>query len=296
MPVSSSAKRTYSYYVVSNPETPTEGSPLTVLFSGNSQTRPGHKPGPKVVDYYLIHHILSGKGTYACMGRTYQLGAGDSFLIEPGQLIHYAADWDEPWHYCWIAFEGPQASMMLQDIGLSSLAPIVHTGRRRKIGALYRQIQLAFQSRSAGANLRANGLLHLLFAEYAEALRPQQTSMPRQTTGGEQTVQQALQYLTAQYAEPITIELMAETLGYNRAYLSTLFKKHTGLTPVTFLLRLRLDKARHLLRERPELTVEQIASSVGFQDPLYFSKQFKRHYQASPTEYRNAVLHPIPQG
>lgn len=290
MPVSSSTKRTDSYYVVSNPETAPEGSPLAVLFSGNSQTKPGHKPGPKVVDYYLLHYIMSGKGTYACMGRTYQLGAGDSFLIEPGKLIHYAADWDEPWHYRWIAFEGPQAAIMLQDIGLSSIAPIVHTGRRRNIGVLYHQFQLAFQARSDSANLRANGFLHLLLAEYAKALRPQHASAPRQTTEGEQTVQQALQYLTAQYAEPITIELMAETLGYNRAYLSTLFRQHTGLTPVTFLLRLRLDKARHLLRERPELTVEQIASSVGFQDPLYFSKQFKRHYQASPTGYRDSLL------
>ncbi|MED4599917.1 AraC family transcriptional regulator, partial [Paenibacillus validus] len=103
-------------------------------------------------------------------------------------------------------------------------------------------------------------------------------------------VRQALQYLSAQYAEPITIELMAETLGYNRAYLSTLFKEHTGVSPVTFLLRLRLDKARRLLRERPELTVEQIASSVGFQDPLHFSKQFKRQYQTSPSEYRRSLL------
>lgn len=296
MPVPSSAKRTESYYVVSNPETAPENSPLTVLFSGNSQTKPGHKPGPKVVDYYLLHYIMSGKGSYACMGKTYRLGAGDSFLIEPGKLIHYEADGDEPWHYRWIAFEGPQAAMMLKEIGLSSLAPIVHTGRRRSIGKLYHQIQQTFQSRSNSANLRANGILHLLFAEYAEALRPQQASAPRQATGREQTVQQALHYLTAQYAEPITIELMAETLGYNRAYLSTLFRQHTGLTPVTFLLRLRLDKARHLLRERPELTVEQIASSVGFQDPLYFSKQFKRHYQASPTGYRESVLqlHPMP--
>lgn len=290
MPSSLSSKRPDSYYVVSNPEPSPEGSPLTVLFSGHSQTKPGHKPGPKVVDYYLLHYIMSGKGTYSCLGQTYQLGAGDSFLIEPGQLIQYTADWDNPWHYRWIAFEGPQASLMLQDIGISSLAPIVHTGRRRNISVLYHQIQLAFQSRSAGVNLRVNGCLHLLFAEYAEALRPQQPSVPRQATGGEQTVQQALQYLTTQYAEPITIELMAKTLGYNRAYLSTLFRQHTGLTPVTFLLRLRLDKARHLLRERPELTVEQIASSVGFQDPLYFSKQFKRHYQASPTGYRDSLL------
>ncbi|TVY10865.1 AraC family transcriptional regulator [Paenibacillus cremeus] len=284
-------KRPDSYYVVSNPHPPAdeEDSRLTVLFSGNSQTKPGHRPGPKVVDYYLLHHIVSGKGVYTCLGQTYQLGAGDSFLIEPGKLINYMADLEDPWHYHWIAFEGSEAAAMLQEIGLSSKQPIVHTGRRRHIPLLFHQVQRAFQTRTAGAGLKAGGSLQLLLAEFAEALQPQQKSAPQQASGGDQIVQQALQYLSTQYAEPITIELMAETLGYNRAYLSTLFKQHTGLTPVTFLLQLRLDKARHLLRERPELTVEQIASSVGFQDPLYFSKQFKRRYATSPTEYRSSL-------
>lgn len=283
-------KRPESYYVVSNPRPGTGSGGLNVLFSGHSQTKPGHRPGPKIVDYYLLHHIVSGKGVYTCQGRTYELGAGDSFLIEPGRLINYMADLEDPWHYRWIAFEGAAAAAMLQDIGLSSDQPIVHTGKKRHIAVLFHQVQRAFQSRGAGSNLRANGCLQQILAEYADALMPQQKSMPEQASGGDQIVQQALHYLSTQYAEPITIELMAATLGYNRAYLSTLFKRHTGLAPATFLLRLRLDKARHLLRERPELTAQQIASSVGFQDPLYFSKQFKRHYAIAPTEYRSSLL------
>ncbi|MGG2197388.1 MULTISPECIES: AraC family transcriptional regulator [Paenibacillus] len=283
-------KRADSYYVVSNPNASQEHGGLVVLFAGNSQTKPGHRPGPKVVDYYLFHHVLSGRGTYMCAGQTHELGAGDTFLIEPGTLIQYMADYDRPWHYRWMAFDGPEAARMLAGIGLSSLQPIVRTGGNRGIAALFQQAQEAFQARTPGAGLKATGCLHLLLAEFAETLQPAEPRLPDTATGGERTVRQALQYLSAQYAEPITIELMAETLGYNRAYLSTLFKEHTGVSPVTFLLRLRLDKARRLLRERPELTVEQIASSVGFQDPLHFSKQFKRQYQTSPSEYRRSLL------
>ncbi|ULL13229.1 AraC family transcriptional regulator [Paenibacillus sp. H1-7] len=282
------AKRTDSYYVVSNPQPPTDDE-LAVLFTGNSQTKPGHKPGPKVVDYYLLHHIQSGSGTYTCQGITYRLGAGDSFLIEPGKLISYKADDEDPWFYRWIAFEGPQAARILHEIGLSSSKPVVHTGRKRSVGVLYHQVQTVFQARLPHANLKATGYLQLLLAEYAEALQPEAAASPQLAGSSDQIVQQAVHYLSSQYAEPITIELMAEALGYNRAYLSTLFRKHTGVTPVSFLLKLRTDKARLLLRERPELTVEQIASSVGFQDPLYFSKQFKRLYGTSPTEYRHAM-------
>jgi AraC-like DNA-binding protein len=53
---------------------------------------------------------------------------------------------------------------------------------------------------------------------------------------------------------------------------------------MSFLLKIRMERARLLLAEK--LTIEQIASSVGFLDPLYFSKQFKKWYGSSPTEYR----------
>jgi AraC-like DNA-binding protein len=277
-----------SYYVVSNPY-PSDAEELLVLFAGHSQTKPGHKVGPKVVDYYLMHHVLSGKGYFTCRGEEYVLGAGDSFLIEPDQLVGYVSDEEDPWHYRWIAFQGKQSGRLLASAGFTPQQPVVHTGRDRRVGALFRQIENAFRGKRRSASLKATGYLHLLLSVYSDALQPGNASSAANASEIEKTVQQAIHYLSTQYAEAVSIEMMAETLGYNRAYLSKLFKKATGMTPVTFLLRLRLDKARHLLRERMELTTGQIAASVGFQDPLYFSKQFKRLYGQSPTEYRNTV-------
>ena len=75
-------------------------------------------------------------------------------------------------------------------------------------------------------------------------------------------------------------------LVYNRAYLSRIFKQETGLSPVTYLLKLRIDKSRQLLRERPDLSIEQVSASVGLPDALYFSKQFKRFHGEAPSLYR----------
>jgi transcriptional regulator GlxA family with amidase domain len=71
--------------------------------------------------------------------------------------------------------------------------------------------------------------------------------------------------------------------------LSRIFKQATQMSPVTFLLKLRIDKGRQLLRERTDLNVEQISASVGIQDALYFSRQFRRFYAMSPTEYRTSI-------
>lgn len=278
----------HSYFVVSNPLT-SQNSELLVLFTGESQTKPEHRLGPKVYDYYLIHYIISGKGVFTCRGEEYELGAGDSFLIEPEQLVSYISDPEEPWHYCWIAFTGPRASGLVAETGVSSARPIVRMNRNRHIPVIFHQIRHAFRARGANAQLKASGYLHLLLSEYCAALAIPSASWAVADAENDRVVQQAIHYLSTQYAEPITIELMAESLGYNRAYLSRIFKRHTKVTPVTFLLKLRIDKARQLLRERLELTVEQIASSVGFHDPLYFSKQFRRWYGVSPTEYRNRM-------
>ncbi|RKP45829.1 AraC family transcriptional regulator [Cohnella endophytica] len=262
---------------------------LTVLFAGESQTNPLHRIGPKVVDYYLLHHVLSGKGVFRAGDFEAELTAGDSFLIHPGQLFHYVSDEAEPWRYRWVAFAGTQAEALVAEAGIGPSRPVVRSGASRTPGDRCRSVYEAFRERGSSASLAATGHLHLLFAGLQEAVAEGTTDALRPDSHSEELVRQVAGYLSTQYAEPISIEGMAESLGYNRAYLSRLFKQRTGVSPVTFLTRQRVDHGRRLLRERPELTVEQIASSVGFQDALYFSKQFRRWYGQAPTDYRASV-------
>lgn len=277
-----------TYTVVSNPA-PAPGRGVNILFAGESQTAPGHLLGPKVFDYYLLHHVLSGQGTFACGGGENSLRAGHSFLIEPEQLVTYASDPSDPWRYRWVAFTGDSAAELVRSAGFSPGRPTADTGRSKRVGVYLQRLMRALRGGSGGAQLEAAGYLQLAFARFADLLRPAGTAPALSRDEGKETVQQVIHYLTTQYAEPVSIESMADSLGYNRAYLSRLFKKHTGVTPVSFLLRLRIDKGRQLLRERQQLTVEQIAASVGLQDPLYFSKQFRRFHGESPSDYREAM-------
>lgn len=280
-----------TYLVSSNPVR-FHARELTVLFAGESQTNPLHRIGPKVVDYYLLHHVLSGKGIFRTGEFEAEMSAGDSFLIHPGQLFHYIADEEEPWRYRWVAFAGSPSAALIAEAGMGPTKPIVRSGTYRAPGDRCRSIYEAFRERGGSASLAATGHLYLLFASLREAAAEGKNDALRPDSHSEELVRQAIGYLSTQYAEPISIEGMAESLGYNRAYLSRLFKQRTGVSPVAFLAKQRVDHGRRLLRERPELTVEQIASSVGFQDALYFSKQFRRLYGQSPTDYRASVGKP----
>ncbi|MHA7967481.1 AraC family ligand binding domain-containing protein [Paenibacillus sp. CAU 1782] len=279
------------YMVASNPamEQKEPGLPH-VLFSGESQTKPGHRLGPKVYDFYLMHLVLSGKGVFTVNGESHELSAGHTFLIAPEQLISYESHPSDPWKYRWIAFKGNSAPQLAADAGFQTNSQLLHMADIRKASVLYRRIYAAFRKSRPSVALEASATLLLLLALYGETNVTGEGVTPLREAESERLYKQIVHYMSTQYAYPVSIERMSESLGYNRAYLSRLFKRHTGLSPVSFLLKLRLDKAKLMLRERPELTVEQVAASVGLQDALYFSKQFRKQHGASPTAYRKQVL------
>ncbi len=68
-------------------------------------------------------------------------------------------------------------------------------------------------------------------------------------------------------------------------YLGRIFKSGTGQSPMSFLISIRLEKAKELL-EKEELTVAQISRQIGYNDAYHFSKLFKKHFSISPLAYR----------
>ena len=273
-----------TYSVASNPVYH-KNNPLHVLFAGESQTKPLHAVGPKIYDYYLLHYIESGKGIFRTEQRTYELGKGSCFLIHPNQLVSYASDPIQPWRYRWVAFSGKEAGYKIQEAGFVLGQSVLHTHKDSIIPSSINQMREVFYTKKESADLAALGYLYLILAETHDLLLDD-TKLTGTESQVQRTVKQMIHYMSAQYAHPISIEQMCDSLGYNRAYLSRIFKKETGISPVTYLLKLRIDKSRQLLRERPELSIEQIASSVGLTDPLYFSRQFKRFCGQPPTAYR----------
>ena len=81
--------------------------------------------GPGIRDHNLIHYIISGKGFSKIGKRTYELQAGDSFLVYPNtEVVYYAAETD-PWEYAWVGFTGSDASMILKATDFSPEKPII---------------------------------------------------------------------------------------------------------------------------------------------------------------------------
>ena len=98
-------------------------------------------------------------------------------------------------------------------------------------------------------------------------------------------VEEALKYIEANYSEAVTIQDLANWLGLERTYLYRLFKSMVGVSPQAYLLDVHIRQACTLLTHS-DLTITNIARSVGYEDSLYFSRLFRRKKGQTPSQYR----------
>lgn len=102
-------------------------------------------------------------------------------------------------------------------------------------------------------------------------------------------VEQAKAFVKEQFANSeLSVEMVCEQLHLSAAYFSTLFKKETGVSFITYLTKIRMEHAARLLRETDEKTY-LIAEQTGYTDPNYFSYVFKRHHGLTPSKFRNGT-------
>jgi len=100
------------------------------------------------------------------------------------------------------------------------------------------------------------------------------------------TYRELVNFLNDFYQTKLNKEAVEKKMGLSYEYLSQVFKKYSGITIVSYIHQLRVQRAKFLL-ENTELPVVEIAKEIGFDDPFYFSKIFKKMEGMSPTQYRN---------
>ncbi|MGX7349727.1 helix-turn-helix transcriptional regulator [Dolosicoccus paucivorans] len=102
-----------------------------------------------------------------------------------------------------------------------------------------------------------------------------------------QIIYDVLQYIHLHYPSEITLEDIASHFNFSPSYISRLFKKTTGVSFRHYLIKYRLKKAQKLLTSSDQL-IADISDQVGFSEPAYFSRTFKKEFQVTPAQYRQS--------
>lgn len=101
----------------------------------------------------------------------------------------------------------------------------------------------------------------------------------------QQVVALVRQYLREHYTENIDMGILAAKFGFSSAYLTKIFNKHEGCSPVKYLTTLRIQQASHLLAST-NLSIREVGERVGYPDQFYFSNVFRKTTGQSPSVYR----------
>lgn len=230
--------------------------------------------GPMLRNSYIIHYVTGGRGYYN--GNPVETGQG--FLITPGHIEEYRADPADPWELLWIVSE---------DETMKNLFPAYLADPETGIFS-YDYVDAARRTADSMGMMpqRVVGcteLLELFLSIYKYQDRMAQKG--QEQTRMESYVDFALHYIHMNYQSPITVQELTVLLGVSQPYLFRIFKAATGKSPKQYLSDYRLLQARKLLAETT-LSISQVAASVGYADPLAFSKFFSSHQGISPQEYR----------
>lgn len=212
--------------------------------------------------------------------------------LAPSTLMHLPlgapqADWLNPgpgdWEVLWVQFAmRPEWRVWWSypahesECSLVSLAPNLFANLRERFEELW---QVHQQHNAAYRQERERNLIERIVLEcVTHHPPPRSTEDPRMID--------AREYLERNLRRPIGMPDLCEAVGMSRARLTHRFKQTYRQTPMMLLEKLRLDTAANYLASTDK-PIAEIAALCGYQDPLYFSRRFRRHAALSPTEYRD---------
>lgn len=256
---------------------------------GDFVMKPGTGLGEREIpDYELLCFPESTGTVYRVGEREHALRLPCFVLTRPGEVHSYRYDRHKPTRHLFIhfwlrAFPAAALPLLLPD------GPSVIVYEGEFLFSLMKQILAIAHSNPKQLQERGSLLLLSLLAE----IRFLAEDGPRDGEAARMPVQieKALKLIDETLPAPLSIEKLAEGIGWTPEHLSRMFVRHLGLTTKEAITRRRIDLACRLLLHGQK-SVKEIAFEVGFADPNYFSRVFKAAKAITATEYRNKYYQP----
>ncbi len=256
---------------------------LNMYQCGTQNCEPGHAYGPAVRDHFLIHYVLEGKGKFCFNNKVYHLRKGQGFLICPDNITYYQADFEHPWTYSWVGFHGLKAEAYLKKALLTADNPIFTYDKDDSMARCFHEM-IAAKQYQKGGEIRLLGYLYLFLSQLVEECANDKFEDNR-SNRKEVYLKKTIQFIEMNYSRKISIHDIAGYIGLDRSYLGSIFKQQLNTSLQDFLMSFRINKGCELMKNE-SLAIGDIARSVGYEDPLLFSKIFRKLKGMPPREYR----------
>jgi len=246
-------------------------------------------------DHIEMDFILSGTGKYYIDGNYYEVSEGDLIILNPGVRHRaLAIETPTPVKEFFVGFSDIHFNGFPRNfLPLERNQMILHT-----TGDLRQRLLKICTSMSAENAIYHEGryfmlkayLMQMLLLIVREQTEPVEikTGCSFDSTNKKYVVDQIVSYFGDHYSEKISLDQIAENMYLSPFYISRIFKSEIGDAPIRYLINIRLEKAKKLLENGWDGSIQEIAAEVGYDDAYHFSKLFKKKYGVSPSSFKAA--------
>ena len=244
------------------------------------------------VGQYVFIYCVKGCGWYEIGGQHYDIGPNQYFIIPMGTPHDYGAVNEDPWTIYWIHFRGTLASCYAdQAITPKEIRSELHSriaNRQNLFEEIFRTLQRGFTLENLSF---ASSLFHYYLGslryihQYRNATRKEESAVD--ATDAQQVVAALIHYMEENTEKHLTMEMLSRYSGYSASHMSLLFRRQTGMAPMAYFNKLKMNEACYLL-VHTDMKVNQICHKLGIDDSYYFSRLFSKVVGMSPRAYRSA--------
>lgn len=246
------------------------------------------KTRPKLPTYwqkgrrdYQILYVANGKTHFWFDGREEIVSAGYMVLYKPEEIQKYVYYLEDNPEVFWIHFTGSDVKNILAYHDISLDEHVFYCGVLPDYKALFRKIIQELQLCRYGYE----DYIASLFNDILLLVDRQQHEQKKATGNVQEQIERAAAYFNENYNTKISIDDYAESLHISTNWFIHNFKQYAGMSPAQYILSLRMVNAQSLL-ERTTYNIKEISEIVGYENPLYFSRVFKKEIGKSPAQYR----------
>lgn len=241
---------------------------------------PTYRPRGRI-DYQLLY-IAAGKAHFFFEEDVEEIvTAGHMVLYRPREMQKYVYYGDDQTEVFWVHFTGNDVKQILRRYKLPSTGHVFYTGTSPDYQQLFRKMIQELQI----CRPYYEDYLTLLLQQIFILIGRQSEDESKVNSYAQNQAEMAACYFNTHYNTDINIEQYAASRNMSTCWFIRNFKRYNGITPMKYILSIRISNAQHLL-ETTSYHVNEIADIIGYDDPLYFSRLFSKQVGFSPSEYR----------
>lgn len=238
----------------------------------------------KGCDYAMLIYCTGGKGWYKIHDTTYPINTNEYVIIPPDTPYSFWADGDTPWTIYWLHFLGRMKNAFLMQSAVPVPIPPSSDSRVQDRINLFEEMYSCFSMWYLKDYMAYSSMcLYKFLASFI--FLEQYRFVSGEVHKDDSFSAKAIYYMQENIHCNMTLQHIAARFKYSPSHFSKLFQKETGMSPINYFIRLKIQKACQYL-ELTEMKVNEISESLGFQDPAYFSRLFQKVMKMSPKNYR----------